>query len=79
MSEYSVSSVTSAPAKREVRAAVLAARGAMTPAAVAEADAALAGRLAELVAPDAALTVCATLRPTHSSDGSAALHLNGRP
>nr|WP_269059664.1 5-formyltetrahydrofolate cyclo-ligase [Catellatospora vulcania] len=51
--------MTPVPAKREVRAAVLAARRAMTPAAVAEADAALAGRLTELVTPGAAWTVCA--------------------
>ena len=51
MSEYSVSSVTPAAAKREIRAAVLAARRAMPPAAATEADAALAGRLAELVTP----------------------------
>ncbi|WP_144122119.1 5-formyltetrahydrofolate cyclo-ligase [Catellatospora sichuanensis] len=59
MSEYSVSSVTSAAAKRAVRAAVLAARREMPPAVVARADAALAGLLPELIAPGAALTVCA--------------------
>lgn len=59
----------SAPAKRELRAAVLAARRAMTPAAVAEADAALAGRLAELVTPDAALTFCAYVPMTGEPGG----------
>lgn len=50
---------TPVPAKRELRATMLAARRALTPAALAEADAALTGRLPELVAPGAALTVCA--------------------
>lgn len=63
MSEYSVSSVTSAAlsaaAKREARTRLLAARRALRPEEVAQADAALAGRLPELVAPAAELTVCA--------------------
>ncbi|MEU8005812.1 5-formyltetrahydrofolate cyclo-ligase [Catellatospora sp. NPDC049111] len=50
---------TPVPAKRELRAAVLAARRALTPAALDEADTALAARLPELVARGAALTVCA--------------------
>jgi 5-formyltetrahydrofolate cyclo-ligase len=50
---------TPVPTKRELRAAVLAARRALTPAALDEADTALAARLPELVEPGAALTVCA--------------------
>lgn len=59
MSEYSVSSVPASATKREVRAPLLAARRAMPPAAVAEADAALTAHLSVLVAPGAELTVCA--------------------
>ncbi|GAA1399926.1 5-formyltetrahydrofolate cyclo-ligase [Catellatospora coxensis] len=50
---------TPVPAKRDLRAVVLAARRAQTSAALDEADTALAARLPELVAPGAALTVCA--------------------
>lgn len=59
MSEYSVFSVPSAAAKREARLPLLAARRAMTPEAVATADAALVAGLSALVPPDAGWTVCA--------------------
>ncbi len=59
MSEYSVFSVPSAAAKREARRRLLAARRAMTPEAVAAADAALTAGLSALVPPGAGWTVCA--------------------